>query len=424
MPMGLDVDILAMGLNHHTAPVDVRERLALDSTGVLTQLKRLRETGLAREALIVSTCNRVELYAVPGEGGVDPLRMWFGEFRGPKGADVSSYLFEHRGMGAVQHLFRVASSLDSMVVGEPRILGQVKEAVRIAEDGKSLGRVLGAVARNTLKVAKKVRTETDIGKYTVGVGNAGVELALQIFGDLDGRRAMLVGVGDMGQQVAHALQSAGLKELLVANRTAEHAVEFANEHRATPVAWERMREYLSRVDIVVAATGAQEAIITNQDVRRALRERRYRPLFLVDLAVPRNIDPRVDDLEGAYLFNVDDLRQVIAEGVRARQAAKDRAEEVVAVEADRCFHALSRVEVGPEIGRLTQFVDGLRQAELDRSQRLVDSLDETQREQLEKLTKALVKRVLHAPLQGIHRAAEEGDAATLEALLSLWKEEE
>ncbi len=421
--MAPDTRILALGMNHHTAPVEVRERLALDEDGVVRHLRMLREQGLVSEALILSTCNRVELYAVPGASGPRALRGWFRNFRGPKGEDLETFLFQHEDEQAVRHLFRVAASLDSLVIGEPQILGQVKDAVRVAGEHESLGRVLNALSRRTLQVAKRVRSETDIGRYRVGVGNAGVDLALQIFGELEGRRALLLGVGEMGTQVAHALQTAGLEELLVANRTFERAVALGETHGATPITWDRIEEYLSRVDIVIAATGANQPILTPRMVKRALRRRRYRPLFLVDLAVPRNIDPRVDGLDGAYLFNVDDLKQVVDEGVRQREEARQQAEGVVQSEARRFLQALADIAVGPRIGAITQAMEAVRQDELVRSRKLVDSLDEEQRAQLEALTRALVKKVLHRPLQNIHRSARDGDALRLEHLLDAWEED-
>lgn len=415
--------IHVLGMNHHTAPVEVRERLALDQAGVERHLSLLREQGIASEVFIVSTCNRVELYAVPGEQGPAALRGWFRSFRGPKGDDVERYLFEHVGRDAVSHLFRVASSLDSLVVGEPQILGQVKEAVRVAEAQRSLGRVLSALTRRTLQVAKRVRTETDIGRFRVGVGNAGVDLATQIFGELTGRRAMLLGAGEMGQQVGHALQTAGIEELIVANRTYGNAQAVAERFGATPISWDRFEEYLPRVDIVIAATGASQPIVGAKMVRRAIRQRRYRSLFLVDLAVPRNVDPAVDHLDGAYLFNVDDLKQVVEEGMQARESARVDAEAVVDAEATRFIRSLARVEVGPRIGAITRHVEAIRQAEISRSQKFLEGLSDEQRVQLEALTKALTKKILHDPLQTIHEAAKDGDAARLENLLSAWKDE-
>jgi glutamyl-tRNA reductase len=421
--MARELPLVALGVNHHTAPVDVRERLAMDEDGVRRHLSVLRGKGIAAEALLLSTCNRVELYAVPGDAGPGGILDWFRTFRGPRGEDLGPFVFQHQGREAVRHLFRVASSLDSLVVGEPQILGQVKDAVRVAEENAAMGRVLSELSRRTLQVAKRVRTETDIGKYRVGVGNAGVDLATQIFGDLTGRRALLLGVGEMGTQVAHALQSAGLEELLVANRTYERAVETAQEHKGTPLSWDRVEEYLAWVDIVIAATGATTPIITQAMVRAGLKKRRYKPLFLVDLSVPRNIEPRVDQLEGAYLFNVDDLKQVVEQGLAAREQARVAAEQVVADETEKFVTGFVKVEVGPRIGALTRQMEDTRVAELARSQRLVESLTEDQRLALEALTKALVKKALHKPIQAIHAAAKAGDEDRLAHLLAVWEEE-
>jgi len=415
--MGAEQAILAMGLNHHTAPVEIRERLALDEAAVRRHLEMLLGRGLASEALLISTCNRVELYAVPSEQGSDALLEWFRSFRGPRGENIERYLFRHEGSEAVRHLFRVASSLDSLIVGEPQILGQVKEAVRVAEESSSLGRVLNALCRRTLHVAKKVRTETEIGRNRVGVGNAGVDLALQIFGDLSDKRALLLGAGEMGTQVAHALRVAGLAELVVANRTFERAVEIAQREQATPIAWDRFEEYLARVDIVIAATASNKPILDRTTVAAALRRRRYKPLFLVDLAVPRNVDPRVDELDSAYLFNVDHLRQVVDEGRAAREAARHNAEQVVRDEARRFLVSLAEIEIGPRIGQVIQSAEAVRRAEIERSHKLVDGLDDAQRQQLDKLTRALVKKVLHHPLQQVHAAARSGDQERLAILL-------
>jgi glutamyl-tRNA reductase len=422
--MGVERQILAVGMNHHTAPVEIRERLALDEEAVRRHLVFLRDRGLVHEALLLSTCNRVELYAVPGDAGAEGLLSWFTAFRGPKGESVDRFLFRHQGPEAVRHLFRVASSLDSLVVGEPQILGQVKEAVRVAEEMASLGRVLTALCTRTLRVAKRVRTETEIGRSRVGVGNVGVDLAVQVFGALDDRRALLIGAGEMGTQVAHALKLAGLAELLVANRTYERAVEVAGAEGATPIAWDRLEDYLARVDIVIAATASQQPIIDLAMVRAALKKRKYRPMFLVDLSVPRNIDHRVDELDGAYLFNVDHLRQVLDEGRASREVAREEAERVVESEIERFLQSLSEVEIGPRIAEVTRRAEEIRAAELERSRRLLEGLSEDQRDQLERLTRALVKKLIHRPLQEIHAAARSDDHARLQALLSAFSEDE
>jgi glutamyl-tRNA reductase len=413
--------LLAVGLSHHTAPVEIRERLSFDEEGVRTTLDRLvRRDGIVEEAFLISTCNRVELYAVPRS--IEALQEFFGTYRGPHGERIDSYLYWHRGREAVRHLFRVAASLDSLVVGEPQILGQVKDAVRLAEESSSLGRVLYPLTQRTLSVAKLVRSTTEIGQSRVGIGNAGVDLAMQIFGTLEGKRAMLVGVGEMGRQVARGLLSAGLAELLVANRTFERSVELAAENNGTPVPYERLEDYLPRADIVIAATGAQHPIITVPMVKAALRDRRYRTIFLIDLAVPRNIDPAVADVEEAYLFNVDDLSKVMEAGKAARENAARQAMQLVDDEADKFLASLREVDINDDLRLINTMAEQIRVGEIERSKKLLSSLDPTQLEQLEAMTKALVRKLLHKPTMAIRGAAKAGDNEKVRILVDPWKE--
>ena len=421
--MAGEESLVAVGMNHRTAPVAVRERLALDEEGVRRHLRRLTEEGICSEAMLVSTCNRVELYAVPRDGRED-LARYLHAFRGPGGEPVDPHLYWLQGEEAVRHLFRVAASLDSLVVGEPQILGQVKEAVRVAEKEHTLGRVLGRLAHRGLRVAKRVRTETDIGRYRVGVGNAGVDLAAQIFGTLDGRRALLVGTGEMGRQVAQALLSAGLSELVVTNRTHERAVELAATFGGTPIAWDRLESYLPLADVVITATGATRPVISADMIRKAVKERRYRSMFLVDLSVPRNIDPGVAGVEEAYLFNVDDLSRIVMQGQAAREAAARDAEALVAEEASRFMKTLAEVDLGPHLAAVTRKAEAIRAEELERSRKLLASLDESQRAALDAMTKALVKKVLHGPLTALRAAAREGDAARVHTLLEPWESDD
>lgn len=411
--------LLAVGLSHHTAPVEIRERLAMDEDGVKNTIERLRREEVVEEAMLLSTCNRVELYAVPRS--LEALQEFYGSFRGPAGERIDDHLYWYRGREAVRHLFRVAASLDSLVLGEPQILGQVRNAVRIAGELSSLGTVLHPLTQRTLSVAKKVRSSTDIGKSRVGIGNAGVDLALQIFGSLEGKRCMLVGVGEMGRQVAVALLSAGLEELLVTNRTFERSVELASEFGGTPVRYERMGDYLPRADILLAATGAPQPIITVPMVRMALRERRYRTIFLIDLSVPRNIAPGIDDLEEAYLFNIDDLSKVVEEGRLARAQAASEAMQLVEAETDRFLASLRTVDINDDLRQITAMAEALRVAEIERSRKLTQGLDERQLKALDAMTKALVKKLLHRPMMAVRSAAREGDVETAQLLMDPWK---
>lgn len=422
--MGAESGLVAVGLSYRTAPVDVRERLAVDELGVRRTLGNLMSSGVSQEALLLSTCNRVELYTVPGRSGETGVAEFLSTFRGPAGEDLDRYLYWHRGRAAVRHLFQVSSALDSMVLGEPQILGQVKEAVRQAQDVNSLGRVLHRLAQRSLAVGKRVRTETAIGKHRVGIGNAGVDLATQIFGDLRGRRAMLIGVGEMGRQVANALQSAGLHELVICNRTWERARDLADLQGGTAIEWSRLGEYLGRVDIAIAATGATEPVLGMVDVRAALKARNYRPLLLIDLAVPRNIAADVDDLEDAYLFNVDHLRTVQSRGRSLREEAAADAHALVDAETERFMASLAELDISERIGRLVRHFEQVREDELARSTRLLVGLDDNQQEALDAMTRALVKKLLHYPLQAVRAAAREGDVDQVEAIIASLKERE
>jgi glutamyl-tRNA reductase len=415
-------ELIAVGLSHHTAPVEVRERMAMDESRVREQLARLTSEGACREAMLLSTCNRVELYAVPRD--LAAVQEFMREHRGPGGEPIDRYLYWHRNEDAVRHLFRVASSLDSLVVGEPQILGQVKTAIRLAEETKSMGRLLNSLVRQTVSVAKRVRTETRIGESRVGIGNAGVDLARMIFGGLQGKRALLCGVGEMGRQVSRAMVNAGLEELIVANRTYERSVECAQEHGGTPIRWDRMQEYLGRVDVVIVATGAPKAIIERDHVARALTARRYKSLLLIDLSVPRNIASDVDELEEAFLYNVDDLTAVMDQGKRERENAAHEAVRLVEEEASRFMLKLKEVSVGQHIGQLTRTVEQIRIEELGRTARVLETLDPAQRKAVEAMTRAMMKKVMHAPITTLRDAAREGDLERIELLLNIWKNED
>ena len=406
--------LFAVGLSHHTAPIAVRERMALDEAGARELLGRLRSDGVVREAMLLNTCNRVELYSVADT--MDQVRRYL-----PRAED--RYLFGFQGREAVQHLFRVASSLDSLVLGESQILGQVRDAVRVAEESASLGPILRPLTERTMMVAKRVRTETDIGRSRVGIGNAGVDLAMQVFGGLSDKRALLVGVGEMGRQVARALLGEGLRELLITNRTFEKAAALATQHGGTAVPFDRLLEYLPRVDIVIAATGARQPLITAPMVKIAMRTRRYRPVFLVDLAVPRNIDPAVEDIDEAFLFNIDDLQQVVRTGVQQRELAAQAAGRLVDAEADKFIRSLVDIDIAPKIRVITQAADAIRANELARSKKLIDSLDDGQRDALENLTKAMVRKLLHRQIGALKQAARDGDRVLLEAFLKTWEDE-
>jgi len=416
--------LLAVGLSHHTAPVELRERLALGKDEVAASLKQLIDDRLATEAMWISTCNRVELYAVVQEDSEHRVMEVLSAIAQERPDQLRPHLYWLRERDAVAHLFRVASALDSLVVGEPQILGQVKDAIRVAGEIQSLGPILHPLTRKTLSLAKRVRTETEIGRSMVGVGSAGVSLARQIFSDLRGKRAMLVGTGEMGQQVAKALLGTGIDEVVVTNRTFERSVELARTYGGTAVPYAQMEEYLARVDIVITATGATKPILHARQVQAALKSRRSRPLFFVDLSVPRNVAPDVERLPQAFVFNVDDLTQVVEKGKAARRAASVEAEALVSSEADAFSERMAQQMVNAAIGDIARQAENARRLELERSARLLASLDPDQREAVDALTRALVKKLLHRPMAAMRDAAKSPDDRDLALLLSVFSQDD
>ena len=407
------LELVSVGLNHRTAPVDLRERLAYGPERLSDAFGELGES-ISRETVILSTCNRVEVYAVvPEKKGAEAISRYLALSNGLRLGSLDRHLYAHTGSDAVGHLFRVASSLDSQVVGEPQILGQVKEAFSLAREHGAVGRLMQPLMRRTLSVAKRVRTHTSIGAGSVSVGSAGVDLATQLFGGLEGRRCVMVGAGEMGRLVCRSMLSHGISELLVVNRTYERAAALAGEFGATAVHWDQLARYLAEVDIGVVCTGATHHLLTRVAMKPIMRARRYRPLFLLDLSVPRNVAPDVHELEGAYVFNVDDLSEVARRGLAARQLEAHRAEELVRTEAVRCYQALGAISADPVIASITRHAEMARRAELVRSQAVLEELTDEQRQVVDAMTRSMFKRFLH---NGLGRARELGGQGDEEAL--------
>ncbi len=407
------LELVSVGLNHRTAPVSLRERLVYGPDRLPEALRQLCE-GSNRESMILSTCNRVEVYAVvPEQEGSEGISRFLALSNGIRLGSLDGHLYHHQGPQAVGHLFRVAASLDSQVVGEPQILGQVKEAFTLAREHGAAGRLMQPLMRRTLSVAKRVRTETAIGAGSVSLGSAAVDLATQLFGSLHDRRCLLLGVGEMGRLVCRSMLSHGVIELLLANRTFERALEVAQQFGATAVPWDHLGRYLGAVDVAVVCTGAQHHQITRAMMVPIMRARRYRPLFLVDLSVPRNIAPDVHELEGAYVFNVDDLSGVAQRGVEARAREATRAEELIKSEALRCYQALGAISAGPVIASITRHAEQSRLQELERSEATLEQLSPEHRRIVEAMTRSMFKRFLH---NGLGRAREFGRQGDEEAL--------
>jgi len=402
--------LFVTGLSHRTAPIAVREQLVVDEDKLREILADLTGRGTCAEVMIVSTCNRVEVYGVAevaGEARGAAFRQ-MGAQRGIGFPAIEPLLYTMDGAEAVQHAFRVASSLDSMVLGEPQILGQVKDAFALAQSCRTVGPVLHSLMSQAFAVAKRVRSDTEVGRHAVSVAFAAVELARRIFEGLDGRSVLLVGAGEMGELAARHFQEYGTLPVYVANRTASRAQDLARDLAGTAVPFEDLFSVMAEVDIVITSTAAPEPIVTAADVARALHGRRGRPLFFIDIAVPRNVEHAVNDLDNVFVYDVDDLRSVVEANLRERQREAQRAESLVEREVEKFADRLRSLEVVPTIVSLREKLEEIRRAELTRALARLPGADDATRQALEALSQGIVNKVLHAPTVKLRDSSKAG----------------
>jgi glutamyl-tRNA reductase len=404
-------DFLVVGLSHRTAPVEVRERLAVAPQDLERELLELASEAGVEEALLVSTCNRVELYATspnPLDAAHDAKETLAKRLRGIS-ADV---LYQERGVDAVRHAFRVASSLDSLVVGEPQILGQVKEAFDAATEAGTVGTLLGRCFTQAFTAAKRVRNETGIAEGTVSVSSVACELAKKIFGNLEGRRTLLLGAGEMGEAAARSLRQTGT-QLHVINRSEERAQALAKACDGRAVLYERLTTELAEADVVIASTASPKFILTPPLMKGVVRTRRHRPLFIIDIAVPRDVDPRVGNMDNVFVYDVDDLQQVAEENlaVRAREAAQ--AERIVEEEVESFLSWRRSLELAPTIVALRKRFGEVAEEELRRALSRLEGVSDTDRRVLEAMSRSMVNKLLHQPMTELKAGAGEPDGALL-----------
>ena len=404
-------EILIVGLNHRTAPVALREQLGFQAAELQPTLARLMHVPGVREGAIVSTCNRVELVTCVDAATPElerELTAFLARERQVERTAFEPHVYARVGREAVRHLFRVASSLDSMVVGEPQILGQLKDHYAEASTAGTSGSILHRAFHRSFAVAKRVRSETGIAAKAVSVASVAVDLTREIFETLADKTAMLIGAGKMSELVARHLRSHGIAEIIITTRTFDHAVALAREFSGIPVPFERMTEYLKLADVVIGSAGAADHLIGAATVHEVLRARKQRPMFFVDTAVPRNFDPAINALDNVYLYDMDDLSRTIAGNVDERGREALRAEEIVAAEVEAFWRWFASLDVVPTIVAIREKVEAIRQVELEKALASLQDQAPRHRALLDALTSSIVNKILHAPLSSLKRQGDDG----------------
>jgi glutamyl-tRNA reductase len=398
---------IVAGLNHRTAPVEVRERMAFDESTLAGALDSLRRCPGLLEGMILSTCNRVEI-AVTSDEDSNPeetVEQFLSDARQVQRDWVSPYLYHHSGQDAVRHIFRVASSLDSMVVGEPQILGQLKQAYAAAKERGAVSGFLDLVMTRAFSVAKRVRTETDIGQSAVSISYAAVELAREIFGSLKERKVLLIGAGKMSELAARHLHRSGASNISVANRTRERAEELAQVFSGKIIQYDRFQQSLPEMDIIMTSSGAPHYILRKEDMKRVIEARKNRPVFIIDIAVPRNVEPTVNELDNVFLYDIDDLQRVVNENLKGRLKMAEEAEQIVAEEVERMMSRLKAREIAPTIVSLQEQLEQVRVGEIERVRGKLGKLTPEQEEAINALTRGIVNKIAHGPISELRKQA-------------------
>ena len=410
--------LIVLGLSHKTAPVAVRELVALTPARIPDALMAVRRIPSVREATIISTCNRTELYVVSDSRDEELLADVL--CHGEHGAEARDHLYSYLDDAMVRHLFRVASGADSMVLGEGQILGQVRDAARFANEESGAGPVLRRLFDQAVSCGRRVRTETDIARGAMSVSHVAVELARQIFGDLKGRSVLLLGAGETAEMTARLMVKFGVSFVAVANRTFERAEALATSLGGQAVHYDQFPEKMERADVVVSSTAAPHAIITVDVARQAAARRRGRPVFLIDRAVPRDIEPAVADLDNVFLYNLDDLQELVSQNVETRRDELHLVDVIVEEEVASYVRWLASLQVVPVLSELQRRFEDIRQAEMDRTQRRLEGLTADERDAVDQMTRAMVKKMLHDPWRFLKSSDESGTAGALQALVDVF----
>jgi glutamyl-tRNA reductase len=404
------MQLALIGVSHKTAPVEIRERLAFPSAEIHSALARLREHAQAAEAMILSTCNRVEIVA---ESPSQQLRDFICEYHRIPAETISNHLYSFSDTDAIRHIFRVTASLDSMLVGEPQILGQVKEAYRVATDAGAIGLHLSSLMSRAFAVAKRVRSETGISQSAVSISYAAVELARKIFGDLTGKTVMIIGASKMGELAAKHLKRNGVSSVLVTNRTFERAVEVAKVFEGAAIPFEHFTDHIDRADIVISSTGAPHFVITKLMAEQLIHHRKNRPVFFIDIAVPRDIDPGVNDIDNVFLYDIDDLQQVIDSNLKERLKEASRAEQIIDAEVRNYCTRLQSREVAPVIVALREGMEKMRRDEIERQRGLLRDLTPEQQSAVDRITQSYMNKILHHAITQLKENAHDPQSSNL-----------
>jgi len=391
--------IIAIGLNHKTAPVEVRERLAFSREDTAKVLQAMGENPYVDEIALFSTCNRVEFLLTSDDPvqAEEAVKDFMAEYKATPRHIFEEALYIRKGDEATKHIFCVASSLDSMVVGEPQILGQIKDSYAEACEHGSCGVILNRLMHRSFSVAKRVRTETGIGDHAVSISYAAVELGRKIFGELEGKAVLLLGAGEMAELAVEHLVNQKARPIYVANRTFERGVELADRFRGTAIRFEEVRDYLEEVDIVISSTGATDYVLVRKDFKGLMRSRKNRPLFFIDIAVPRDIDPEINKISNVYVYDIDDLKNAIQENIEERNRAATKGERIVDAAVIQFRNWFKGLDVVPTIVSLREKAEQIRQKELKKTFSSLPTLSEEDRSAIDKLTSSLVNKMLHDP---------------------------
>jgi len=394
------MNIIIVGLNHKTAPVEIRESLAFSSEDSVSALNSLISKSFLLETIIISTCNRVEILAIctNSDIGINQIKDFFCEFKNVKLEQFESALYVYKDKNAVRHLFRVASSLDSMIIGEPQILGQIKNSYQISIKKKTSGVILNKLLHRTFFIAKRVRSETGIGDHAVSISYAAVELAKKIFKTLENKDILLIGAGEMAELAVEHLIRHKVKKIYVGNRTFERACELAKKYNGSAIIFENIEHYLKNVDIIISSTGSSSFVINKDKMKKIMKARKHQPVFFIDIAVPRDIDPEINKISNAYVYDIDDLKGVIDENINHRKDEAQKAEVIIDEAVINFFKWIQDLELVPTIKGLKSKIELICELELKKTINHLKTQDEHDQQAIERMLKSITNKVLHDPI--------------------------